>query len=72
MNKNVKIASFKIIDVTEVFSELPFDTFWVRPINSRLSWEDVSLYTRQFNKAVAKAAFEGGLHGRELSTTSQA
>lgn len=46
------------------------DTFWVRPENSALCWEDVSLYTHPFNKAIAKTAFEGGLHGRQLSTTS--
>lgn len=46
------------------------DTFWVRPVESTLSWRDVSLYTHEFNEVVAKTAFEGGLHGRGLSTTS--
>lgn len=46
------------------------DTFWVRPVDSTLSWRDVSLYTHEFNEVVAKTAFEGGLHGRGLSTTS--
>lgn len=46
------------------------DTFWVKPVNSNLTWCDVSLYTHDFNEVIAKTAFEGGLHGRELSTTS--
>lgn len=46
------------------------DTFWVKPKDSTLSWNDVSLYTHEFNEVIAKTAFEGGLHGMELSTTS--
>lgn len=46
------------------------DTFWVKPVNSKLTWENVSLYTHKFNEVVAKTAFEGGLHGHNLSTTS--
>lgn len=46
------------------------DTYWVKPKGSKLDWEKVSLYTHEFNKVVAKTAFEGGLHGRNLSTTS--
>lgn len=30
----------------------------------------MSLYTHPFNEVIAKTAFEGGLHGRQLSTTS--
>lgn len=56
------------IDITHALSLV--DTFWVRPADSRLTWEKVSLYTHRFNEVVAKTAFEGGLHGRELSTTS--
>ncbi|MDE7311892.1 MAG: HipA protein [Eubacterium sp.] len=56
------------IDITHALSLV--DTFWVRPIDSRLTWESVSLYTHPFNEVVAKTAFEGGLHGRGLSTTS--
>ena len=40
------------------------DTFWVKPVDSHLSWSDVSLYTHPFNEVIAKTAFEGGLHGR--------
>lgn len=46
------------------------DTFWVKPASSSLTWNDVSLYTHDFNEVIAKAAFEGGLHGRRLSTPS--
>lgn len=46
------------------------DTYWVKPFNSSLEWSDVSLYTHPFNEVIAKTAFEGGLHGRQLSTTS--
>lgn len=46
------------------------DTYWVKPVGSKLAWEQVSLYTHEFNEVVAKTAFEGGLHGYNLSTTS--
>ena len=46
------------------------DTYWVKPAGSCLAWEQVSLYTHDFNEVVAKTAFEGGLHGYDLSTTS--
>ncbi len=46
------------------------DTFWVKPQGSPLAWKDVSLYTHDFNEVIAKTAFEGGLHGMDLSTTS--
>lgn len=46
------------------------DTFWVKPVGSYLTWSDVSLYNHNFNEVIAKTAFEGGLHGMGLSTTS--
>lgn len=46
------------------------DTYWVKPVGSTMTWEQVSLYTHEFNEVVAKTAFEGGLHGYNLSTTS--
>lgn len=46
------------------------DTFWVKPVDSRLAWKDVSLYDNPFNEVIAKTAFEGGLHGRDFNTTS--
>lgn len=46
------------------------DTFWVKDEHSNLDWEAVSLFTHPFNEVIAKTAFEGGLHGQQLSTTS--
>ena len=46
------------------------DTFWVKNEQSNLDWEAVSLFTHPFNEVIAKTAFEGGLHGQQLSTTS--
>ena len=56
------------LDITHALSLI--DTFWVKPIDSKLHWEDLSLYTHKFNETIAKTAFEGGLHGRHLSSTS--
>lgn len=56
------------LDISHALSLI--DTFWVKPVDSSLSWSDVSLYTHPFNEVIAKTAFEGGLHGRNLSTTS--
>lgn len=46
------------------------DTFWVKDEHSNLDLEAVSLFTHPFNEVIAKTAFEGGLHGQQLSTTS--
>lgn len=46
------------------------DTFWVKPTQSILLWKDVSLYENHFDETIAKIAFEGGLYGREFTTTS--
>ena len=46
------------------------DTFWIKPINSSLEWKNVSLYENQFDETIAKIAFEGGLYGKEFTTTS--
>lgn len=56
------------LDISHALSLI--DTFWVKSIDSDLCWEDVSLYTHAFNDVIARTAFEGGLHGRQLSTTS--
>ena len=56
------------LDISHALSLV--DTFWVKPVNSELEWNAVSLYTHPFNEVIAKTAFEGGLHGRELSTIS--
>lgn len=46
------------------------DTFWIKPVSSQLQWENVSLYQKQFDETIAKIAFEGGLYGKEFTTTS--
>lgn len=56
------------LDISHALSLV--DTFWVKPVDSRLSWEDVSLYRNPFSETVARTAFEGGLHGQVFSTTS--
>lgn len=56
------------LDISHALSLV--DTFWVKRTDSTLSWKNVSLYTHPFNEVIAKTAFEGGLHGRQLSTTS--
>lgn len=46
------------------------DTFWVKDAESDLQWSDVSLYSNEFDDAIARAAFDGnGLHGIQFSTT---
>lgn len=39
------------------------DTYWVRSAEESLRWEDVSLYTNQFNDWIARAAFDGDFSG---------
>lgn len=56
------------LDISHALSLI--DTFWVKEESSKLTWEDVSLFTHPFNEVIAKTAFEGGLHGQQLSTTS--
>lgn len=46
------------------------DTLWVKPAGSALAWADVSLYSVQFDDVAARTAFETGLHGLRLSSTS--
>lgn len=46
------------------------DTFWVKPADSELSWDRVSLYTNEFTDVACKTAFESGLAGLQLSSTS--
>ena len=46
------------------------DTLWVKPESSALRWADVSLYSNQFDDIAARTAFETGLHGLQLSSTS--
>lgn len=46
------------------------DTFWIRPENKNITWENVSLYTNPFNEVIARIAFDGGLYGEQFSSTS--
>lgn len=46
------------------------DTFWICPENSTLHWNEINLYTNDFSDIVSRTAFETGLHGLKLSSTS--
>lgn len=47
------------------------DTFWVKENTEPVCWEDVSLYSNEFNETISKLAFEGvGLFGEQFSSTS--
>ena len=46
------------------------DTLWVCPAGSGLTWNNVSLYSNDFNDVVAHTAFSKGLNGLKLSSTS--
>ena len=46
------------------------DTFWVREADSDLAWEQVSLYTNEFDQLVSEAAFDGVISETDLSSTS--
>lgn len=46
------------------------DSLWVKKAESDLTWEQVNLYQNEFTDVVSKTAFEKGLHGLKLSTTS--
>lgn len=46
------------------------DTLWVKESGSTLTWKEVSLFRNPFSDIVAKTAFDSGLHGLQLSSTS--
>lgn len=46
------------------------DTFWVKPADKDVKWNEVSLYCNKFNEVIARLAFEGGLYGQNFSSTS--
>ena len=46
------------------------DTLWICPAGSALTWNNVSLYSNDFNDVVAHTAFSKGLNGLKLSSTS--
>lgn len=45
------------------------DTLWITSDDS-LKWSDVSLFRNEFDEVIAHTAFDGGLHGLPISTTS--
>lgn len=46
------------------------DTLWVVPKGQQVKWENVSLFVNRFDETIAKIAFDGGLYGIPISTTS--
>lgn len=46
------------------------DCFWICPEHSDLQWGEINLYTNEFSDIVSRTAFETGLHGLKLSSTS--
>lgn len=46
------------------------DTLWIKPQNSSLTWAEVSLYKNEFSDVASHTAFETGLFGLQLSSTS--
>lgn len=57
-----------VIDYTHGLSLT--DTMWVKPNHLDLPWDAVSLYRHEFDEVIAHTAFDGGMYGRTLSTTS--
>lgn len=56
------------IDITHCLSLN--DTLWVKRADSSLTWSKVNLYDNEFFDVASKTAFETGLYGLELSSTS--
>ncbi|MFR6538697.1 MAG: hypothetical protein ACLUP2_11685 [Lachnospiraceae bacterium] len=46
------------------------DAFWVKAIESDLTWDRVNLYQNSFTDVAQHTAFDTGLHGLRLSSTS--
>lgn len=46
------------------------DSFWVKSLDSELIWEKVNLYENEFTDIACTTAFETGLFGLQLSTTT--
>ena len=46
------------------------DCFWVKPSDSSLRWDNVSLYQNEFSDIAQRTAFETGLCGLQLSSTN--
>lgn len=56
-----------IIDYSKGLSLI--DTLWITPDLS-LSWGEVNLFDNEFDEVIARTAFDGGMHGAVMSTTS--
>lgn len=46
------------------------DTLWVASSRETLCWDEVSLFKNPFDEVIARIAFDGGLYGIPLSTTT--
>lgn len=46
------------------------DTLWIKGKSSKLTWEEVNLYNNEFTDVAEKTAFETGLAGLKLSSSS--
>lgn len=46
------------------------DAFWVKSINSSLIWDEINLYQNPFDDVAQHTAFDTGLYGLKLSSTS--
>lgn len=67
--KSLGMLSLKgFIDVT--YGLTLTDTFWIRPAESKLYWNEVSLYKNKFNDIIANSAFLGSIPDFRLKTTS--
>ena len=63
------------IDTTDGFLQITHclglnDTLWVKSTDSDLTWDNVSLYQNDFTDIACRTAFETGLFGLQLSTTT--
>lgn len=63
------------IDTTDGFINITHalgvnDSFWIKAQDSDLQWENVNLYTNEFTDIACTTAFETGLYGLQLSTTT--
>ena len=45
------------------------DTFWINQ-DGRFRWQDINLFEHDFDETIARIAFDGGMYGDTLSTTS--
>ncbi len=47
------------------------DTFWMKPADEPITWDETSLYRNPFDDVIAQIAFDGtGMYGRQNSPTS--